>query len=135
MKNAELILKFIFRASHSLADYEKPHFHYWTLEAAISGEIRNGMIVDMAKLRTQLQTLVTPLEGQYLNDINDAKLLAPAAQAAPTCETLGAHFATQIKTQLQTHFAPLNPTVHLAWVSVAIHEEDMKEMGRVRQWG
>jgi 6-pyruvoyl-tetrahydropterin synthase len=139
MKNAELILKFMFRASHSLGGYEKPHFHYWTLEVAITGEIRNGMIVDMAKLRTQLQTLITPLEGKYLNDLNQfdsdgTPILAPAAQSAPTCETLGAHFAAKISTVLQTHFTPLNSTVRLAWISVAIHEEDKTEMGAVKQW-
>jgi 6-pyruvoyl-tetrahydropterin synthase len=131
MRQAELILKFMFRAAHSLADYEKPHFHYWTVEAAISGEIRNGMIVDMAVLRTKLQTLISPLEGKYLNDVTT---LAPAAQKAPTCETLGSHFATLISTELNSTFSPLNPSVHLLWISVAIHEEDKVEMGAVKQW-
>lgn len=126
---AELILKFMFRASHSLSGYEKPHFHYWTLTFAVSGKIQNGMIVDMAVLREKTQSLVSLLEGQYLNECG--KLALPA-QKTPTCETLSAHFADAVSSLLRAEFTATNPTIHLAWVSVAIHEEDKTEMGAVK---
>jgi 6-pyruvoyl-tetrahydropterin synthase len=119
----------MFRASHSLSGYEKPHFHYWTLSFAVGGKIQNGMIVDLVLLRGKTQCLISPLEGQYLNE---CFALSLPAQKTPTCETLSAHFATAISALLKSELAPANPTVHLAWVSISIHEEDKTEMGAVK---
>jgi 6-pyruvoyl-tetrahydropterin synthase len=129
---AELILKFMFRASHSLSGYEKPHFHYWTLQFAVRGEIRDGMITDMTVLRSKTQALIDPLEGKYLNDNSS---LSAEARATPTCETLSAHFVEQLRALIAKDFTLVNPTVRLAWTSIAIHEEDKTEMGAVRREG
>jgi 6-pyruvoyl-tetrahydropterin synthase len=130
MKNPELILNFMFRASHTLSGYETPHPHYWTLEFAVSGEIVRGMIVDMAVLRSKVSALIEPLKDKYLNDLS---LLDPATQATPTCETLSAYFSDRLRDLLTREFSPSNPSVNLAWTAIAIHEEDKTEMGRVRR--
>jgi 6-pyruvoyl-tetrahydropterin synthase len=126
----ELILSFMFRASHTLSGYETPHPHYWTLQLAVSGEIVNGMIVDMVKLRSGVQTLIAPLEDKYLNDVS---LLNPAARNAPTCETLSAYFSDRLKELLSREFLDTNSTLNLEWTAIAIHELDKTEMGRVRR--
>jgi hypothetical protein len=110
-KNPELILSFMFRASHTLSGYETPHPHYWTLQLAVSGEIVGGMIVDMVKLRAGV----------------------PAARAAPTCETLSAYFSERVRDLLSREFIDAHPTLHLEWTAIAIHEEDKTEMGRVKR--
>jgi 6-pyruvoyl-tetrahydropterin synthase len=126
----ELILSFMFRASHTLSGYETPHPHYWTLQLAVSGEIAGGMIVDMVKLRAGVQALITPLEDKYLNDV---PLLDPAARNAPTCETLSAYFSDRLKELLSRDFLDVNPSLNLEWTAIAIHELDKTEMGRVRR--
>jgi 6-pyruvoyl-tetrahydropterin synthase len=126
----ELILSFMFRASHALSGYEKPHPHYWTLQLAISGEITRGMIVDMVLLRARVQSLIAPLENQYLNE---ATALDEASRAAPTCETLSAYFSLRLSELLKREFIDTYPTLNLEWTAIAIHEEDKTEMGRVRR--
>jgi 6-pyruvoyl-tetrahydropterin synthase len=130
MRRPELILSFMFRASHTLSGYETPHPHYWTLQLAVSGEIAGGMIVDMTLLRTRVQELISPLEGRYLNDVPS---LDEATRSAPTCETLSAHFSECLRELLAREFAPKNPSINLEWTAIAIHEEDKTEMGRVRR--
>jgi 6-pyruvoyl-tetrahydropterin synthase len=130
VKNPELILSFMFRASHTLSGYETPHFHYWTLQLAVSGQISNGMIVDMTLLRSKVLGLIAPLEDKYLND---ASSLDAATRAAPTCETLSAYFSERLRELLLRDFAAANPSIALEWTAIAIHEEDKTEMGRVRR--
>jgi 6-pyruvoyl-tetrahydropterin synthase len=126
----ELILSFMFSASHTLSGYETPHAHFWTLQLAVSGEIVGGMIVDMVKLRSGVQALITPLEGMYLNDLS---LLDTSSRAAPTCETLSAYFSDRLKDLLSREFLDVNPSLNLEWTAIAIHELDKTEMGRVRR--
>jgi 6-pyruvoyl-tetrahydropterin synthase len=130
MARPELILSFMFRASHKLSGYETPHPHYWTLQFAVSGEIVGGMIVDMTRIRAGVQSLITPLEDKYLND---SSVLDPAARAAPTCETLSAYFSDRLKDLLKREFIGAHPSLNLEWTAIAIHEEDKTEMGRVRR--
>jgi 6-pyruvoyl-tetrahydropterin synthase len=127
---AELLLKFEFTASHSLASYEKPHPHRWKLECAVTGDPGiGGMIVDLVKLRTRLEQELRSLRDTFLNE--NPVLDAPARQA-PTCETLSSFFYRSLERILHDEFTQENTTIRAASVMVAICEMDGTEMGAVR---
>jgi 6-pyruvoyl-tetrahydropterin synthase len=132
----ELILKFEWRASHSLSRYEKEHPHLWELRFAISGDPqKDGMIVDLVTVRTFVDALIAPLREIFLN--HASPLTGDEAQLNPTCETLSSYFLGQLDRKLLSELRRGNPTIRFTWLEVAIFEIHGKEagieMGRVRR--
>jgi 6-pyruvoyl-tetrahydropterin synthase len=129
---SELILKFQFEASHSLAGYEAPHSHLWKLELVMGGQVIDGKIVDMIEARNQIEKLIDPLRGTYLNE---NPIVGTAVQKSPTCETLNLYFSERFGEVLEVQFKSENSTLHLASVMVTICSPDGIEMGGVRLFG
>jgi 6-pyruvoyl-tetrahydropterin synthase len=125
----ELLLKFIFEASHSLADYEVPHPHLWILKLAVGGRPIQGRIIDIVRLRARIDQLIQGLKLTYLND---NPTVSDEVREFPTCETLSQYFYGQIQALLAHDFAPANPSVALTSVTIAICEMDGTEMGAAR---
>ena len=126
---SELLLKFEFEASHSLADYETPHSHLWKLEIAVGGQVINGKIVDMMEVRNQVEQLIEELKATYLNE-NPS--VGDVVRKAPTCETLGQFFSIRLRDILDTEFSRGNPSIHLISVLVIICTVEGFEIGGVR---
>lgn len=126
---SELILKFEFDASHSLAGYETPHPHLWRVEVVLGGSPVDGKIIDIVLFRQAIEGLIAPYKHTFLND---NPVASAAVRAAPTCETLSAHFFDSIKTLLKREFHSQNPTVQLRSVLVGIGDLSGAEMGAVR---
>ena len=59
-----------FKASHSLAGFEIPHFHLWkiTVKFQASFPLPGDRLVDMIAAQTELVEITAPLVGTYLND-------------------------------------------------------------------
>ena len=125
----ELLLKFEFLASHSLSVREEPHPHLWRMEVVLSGEPREGMIVNLPEVRTTFETVVASLSQTFLNE---NPLLDASAKATPTCETLSAYFFRRFEDVLHRQFLLRNPTLKLKSVQVAICEPDGFEWGAAR---
>jgi 6-pyruvoyl-tetrahydropterin synthase len=126
---SELILKFEFEASHSLENYEEPHFHLWKLEIAVGGQVVSGKIVDMMEVRNQVERIIDELKATYLNE-NPS--VGDAVRKAPTCETLGQFFSVRLRDVLDNEFSEENPSIHLISVMVTICTMDATEIGGVR---
>ena len=125
----ELCLKFEFHASHALSVREEPHPHLWKVEIRIQGHPQNGMIINMPALRDSVQIRLNQLNSTFLNSNS---ILPLSVQSAPTCETLGAYLYQEFQVVLQNEFVPLNPSLHLSSVEVAICEEDGFEWGSAK---
>jgi 6-pyruvoyl-tetrahydropterin synthase len=125
----ELLLKFEFLASHSLSVREEPHPHLWRMEVVLSGEPREGMIVNLPEVRTAFETVVASLSNTFLNE---NPLLDASAKATPTCETLCAYFFRRFEDVLHRQFLLKNPTIKLKSVQVAICEPDGFEWGAAK---
>jgi len=125
----ELLLKFEFLASHSLSVREEPHPHLWRMEVVLSGEPREGMIVNLPEVRTAFETVVASLSNTFLNE---NPLLDASAKATPTCETLCAYFFRRFEDVLHRQFLLKNPTLKLKSVQVAICEPDGFEWGAAK---
>ncbi len=126
---SELVLKFQFEASHSLAGYEAPHSHIWKLEIAVGGKVISGKIVDMIEVRVQVEKLIEELKSTYLNE---NPVVGDLVRRAPTCETLGQFFSDRFCGILDAQFRPANPSIHLISVMVTICSVDATEIGGVR---
>jgi 6-pyruvoyl-tetrahydropterin synthase len=126
---SELLLKFQFEASHSLAGYEVPHSHIWILELAIGGQVIDGKIVDMMEVRVHIEKLIEQLKATYLNE---NRVVGDAVRKAPTCETLGQFFSQRLQEVLETQFRTGNPSIHLVSVMITICSVDASEIGGVR---
>ncbi len=125
----ELIQKFNFTASHSLADHEAPHPHLWTLEVTLTGKPIKGKIVDMVLLQQTFGEKVDPLHSSYLNENQS---LGHEAMQLPTCEMLAAHFFTEFKKVILNKFIPENLSIQLVSVSVALSDTKGTELGAAR---
>jgi 6-pyruvoyl-tetrahydropterin synthase len=125
----ELIVKFSFEASHSLFDYEIPHPHIWRLEVSILGVPVESRIIDIVKLRGEIDSILAGIKSTYLNENN---LINSEARFSPTCETLCPYFFSRIENLLETQFVQSNPSAKLSSVSIAICEMDGSEMGAVK---
>ncbi len=128
----ELLVKFQFIASHSLAGHEAPHPHRWNLEVVISGEPHEGKVVDMILFRSKILDLVQPLESQYLNE---STLVTPAVRQFPTCETLSIYFMEKLKNTVLPSLLTHNPTVLFSSIQVGLCGMDGVETGAVRLLG
>ena len=126
---SELVLKFVFEASHSLAGYEEPHPHLWRLEVCLVGQIFQGKIIDIVKAREAILAEVRPLEKTFMND--NLKLDEPARKA-PTCETLCQYFWNRISKVTDEVFVKENRTVLLDGIGIALCDMNGVETGLVR---
>ncbi len=125
----DLIAKFQFLASHSLAGYEIPHAHLWRLEITLSGEPKNGKIIDLIAFRENVQELIAPLESQYLNNCS---AVTTQVREFPTCETLSVFFHEKIRHLTVHSFSLENPSIYLQSTLIAICAIDGTETGAVR---
>ncbi|MBC8044843.1 MAG: 6-carboxytetrahydropterin synthase [Rhizobacter sp.] len=125
----ELRLKFELRATHSLGVRQEPHEHLWLIRAEIAGEPVGGMILNLPAVRDAFAPFVDELKEKYLNTAPELSL---DAQAAPTCETLAAHFFTRFAETLDTKFHAENPTVILNAVEVELYDPDGFEWGSAK---
>ncbi len=129
MVRSEMVLKFQFEASHSLAGYEMPHPHLWSLQVVIGGEIHEGKILDLVQVRDLIQSKITPLQFTYLND---HRALSAEARKAPTCETLSVYFLKVLDLELKKKAFVHNPTAVLKSVQVGLSSMEEVELGAVR---
>ena len=93
-----VIVPFEFYASHSLSVREKPHNHYWTLKLFVRGIPKDGMVIDILKLRQLTDPYVEKLADTYLNE---NPVLTEEQAACPTCEMLAAYFYTQVSQAIE----------------------------------
>jgi 6-pyruvoyl-tetrahydropterin synthase len=125
----ELILKFAFEASHSLSDYEIPHPHLWKLEVVVGGKPLQGMIIDLVKLRTEMEDLLSRVKMTYLNENS---IVGDDVRKFPTCETLSQFFFKELNQILAEKFIAKNPSIQVMSVMVAICGMDNDELGAAR---
>jgi len=118
-----VIVPFEFYASHSLSVRETPHTHHWTLKLFVRGIPKNGMVIDILKLREIADPLVQNVANTYLNE-NLA--LTEEQMACPTCEMLSAYFFTHVSEELKRF------DVQLKAVEVELGEPEGKEWGSAR---
>jgi 6-pyruvoyl-tetrahydropterin synthase len=59
-----------FKASHSLAGFETPHFHLWkiTVEFKASLPLKTDRLIDLVLLQEALSQITAPIANTYLND-------------------------------------------------------------------
>ena len=126
---AELIVKFDFEASHSLADYEAPHPHPWKVTVSITGDLIGGKVVDIIALREKMDEIIGKLKSTYLNDNPH---VTEEVRKFPTCETLSQFFSNEVVSVLNKDFVSQNPSVKLNSVMTTIYTMEGTEMGAVR---
>ncbi len=120
-----VIVPFEFYASHSLSVREKPHNHYWTLKLFVRGTPKDGMVIDILKLRQLTDPYVENLADTYLNENS---VLTEEQAACPTCEMLAAYFYTHVSQAIEA----LNANAELKAVEVELRELEGKEWGAAR---
>jgi 6-pyruvoyl-tetrahydropterin synthase len=88
-----------FRASHTLAGFEIPHFHLWKVTTQFSAALplKEDRLIDLAYLQTVMAEILHPLQGVYLND---------AFSFSPTSENMALHIWEKIASGLPD--APLS---------------------------
>ena len=118
-----VIVPFEFYASHSLSVREKPHNHLWTLKLFVRGIPKDGIVIDILKLRRIADPYVEGLSDTYLNE-NPA--LTEEQAACPTCEMLSAYFFRNIAPEVPAFDAELKA------VEVELRELEGKEWGAAR---
>jgi 6-pyruvoyl-tetrahydropterin synthase len=59
-----------FRASHSLAGFEIPHFHLWKVRVEFEAKLplADDRLIDLVHLQTVMDEILKPLSGTYLNE-------------------------------------------------------------------
>ena len=120
-----VIVPFEFYASHSLSVREKPHNHYWTLKLFVRGTPKDGMVIDILKLRQLTDPYVEKLADTYLNE---NPVLTEEQAACPTCEMLAVYFYTHVSQSLEE----LDVDAELKAVEVELRELEGKEWGAAR---
>jgi 6-pyruvoyl-tetrahydropterin synthase len=126
----ELLLKFVFEASHSLEGYEVVHPHIWRLELGLTGEPIRGRIVDIVDLRKGIQKR---LDYLVRTNLNENPFVSGEVRSFPTCETLSQYFLEDIEDLVKHDFAPQNASIQVSSVLVAICDMDGTETGAVRR--
>ena len=121
-----LIIPFEFVASHSLAEFEKPHPHLWKFEARMTGELLEGRIVDLASLGKSIEDYISPYRDTYLNE---AKKLPENAAQFPTCETLGAAFFALFDSEVLLPYRAKNQSLTLLSMKVSLCDLNGVSMG------
>jgi 6-pyruvoyl-tetrahydropterin synthase len=62
-----------FKASHTLAGFETPHFHLWKciVEFSAHAPFQGDRLIDLVFLQGELNAITLPVANQYLNSIFD----------------------------------------------------------------
>lgn len=79
-----------FKASHSLAGFEQPHFHLWkvAVEFKTALPLKKDRLIDLVLLHNELSKITDVLEGTHLND---------TLGASPTSENMAIYIWKQVK--------------------------------------
>lgn len=125
----ELIVRFKFNATHSLAPREEPHPHLWRVCAVIRGTPQHGFILDLMRVRQAFAPQIEILTGTYLNSNTS---LSAEAQTTPTCEALASHFFSRLDAVMNETFRSDNPTAALFSVEVELDEPGGFEWGAAK---
>lgn len=82
-KSISLKVHHQFKASHSLAGFETPHFHIWkiTVEFKTQLPLKGDRLIDLVLLQNEMANITAPLDNTYLND---------TLGASPTSENMAA---------------------------------------------
>ena len=106
-----------FRASHSLAGFETPHFHLWQVEAVFSSDwpLAGDRLIDLVFLQGTLERIFAALDGVFLNEVLDF---------SPTSENLTAWIWRRLHEEL--------PDAPLSQVAVSLCDLSGKVSGRAR---
>ncbi len=70
-RHLELTVFGSFRASHSLAGFEIPHFHLWKVEATFTSDwpLEGDRLIDLVFLQATMDRVFAGIEGCHLNSI------------------------------------------------------------------
>ena len=120
-----VIIPFGFYTSHSLSVREKPHNHYWALKSFVKGTPKNGIAIDIFKLRQLTDPYVEKPADTYLNE---NPILTKEQTACPTCKMLATHFYTHISQATEASDA----NAELKAVEVELRELEEKEWATAR---
>ena len=106
-----------FKASHSLAGFETPHFHLWKLaiEFTTSAPFKGDRLIDLTYLQSRMREMVAPVENRFLNSIFDFQ---------PTTENLAQWIWKQVREQM--------PEAPLTAVTVTLCDLEGEAMGAAR---
>ena len=116
-RRLELTVFGSFRASHSLAGFETPHFHLWKVEAVFSADwpLAGDRLIDLVFLQGTLDRIFTKVEGVYLNGV---------LGISPTSENITAWIWGRLQEEL--------PDAPLSQVAVSLCDLTGKVSGRAR---
>ena len=103
-----------FKAAHSLAGFETPHFHLWKISVKFQGTfpLPGDRLIDLVLLQTELNRITAPIAGTFLND---------TLGASPTSENMASFIWKKIKEKF--------PSQPLYSVSVTLCDLDGEAMG------
>jgi len=106
-----------FKASHSLAGFETPHFHLWKLaiEFTTSAPFEGDRLIDLTFLKEEIHAVVAPIENRFLNSLFDFQ---------PTTENIAQWLWKQVQARL--------PEAPLTAVQVSLCDLDGTAMGSAR---
>ena len=97
----EVCVEYGFAAGHALRNYkgkcENIHGHNYRVQVTVTGEKLNeaGLLVDFSELRKRIQTLVSRLDHQFLNQV------APFDRLNPSAENMAKYISDEMGAQLQ----------------------------------
>ncbi len=116
-RHLELTVFGSFRASHSLAGFEIPHFHLWKVEAVFSAAwpLAGDRLIDLVFWQGTLDRIFLKVEGTDLNRV---------LPCSPTSENLTEWFWRRLKEEL--------PEAPLTEVAVSLCDLSGKVSGRAR---
>ena len=111
-----VIVPFEYYASHNLSLRATPHDRHSTFKLFVRGIRKDGMGIDILKLRLLTDPYVEKLADIYLNE----NLVLTEEQAAhSTSEMLAAYFYTHVSQAIEE----LNANAELKVVEVKLHKE------------
>lgn len=114
----KLHLYVAWNASHSLEGNETPHEHRWEAEFTFEGTPVEGKLVDIPLARTEVEKILHPLRGTYLNE---CEFVDQWVRSTPTCEALAHYLYRRVSERVLTTLRARYPDVRLAsvWVGLA----------------
>ena len=106
-----------FKGSHTVVGYETPHFHLWEVSVEFQSDfpLQSDRLIDLVFLQNQLDDLLRPVDGKYLNSHFDF---------SPTSENLAQWLWGELVAKL--------PNAPLTSVSISICNLEGKSMGVAR---
>ena len=116
-RHLELTVFGSFRASHSLAGFETPHYHLWKVEAMFSAPwpLAGDRLIDLVFLQSTLDRVFSTVEGTHLNGV---------FPFSPTSENLTQWIWKRLREEL--------PDAPLSEVAVSLCDLAGKVSGRAR---